>query len=52
MAEISASKARTIMRKTMAKGEELDLKPLSVIVLELWDCARQGLRCRDAWDDR
>ena len=34
MAEISASKARTIIRKTMAKGEELDLKPLSVIVLD------------------
>lgn len=34
MAEISASKARTIIRKTMTKGEELDLKPLSVIVLD------------------
>ena len=34
MAEISATKARTIIRKTMTKGEELDLKPLSVIVLD------------------
>ena len=34
MAEISNSKARTIIRKTMAKGEEMGLKPLSVIVLD------------------
>jgi uncharacterized protein GlcG (DUF336 family) len=34
MAEISASKARTIIRKTMAKGEEMRLKPLSVVVLD------------------
>ena len=34
MPEISASKARTIIRKTMAKGEEMGFKPLSVIVLD------------------
>jgi len=34
MAEISASKARSIIRKAMAKGEEMGFKPLSVIVLD------------------
>lgn len=34
MAEISASKARAVIRKTMAKGEEMGFKPLSVIVLD------------------
>lgn len=34
MAEISASKARTIIRKALAKGAELGLKPLSVVVLD------------------
>ncbi|MDO6589062.1 heme-binding protein [Loktanella sp. D2R18] len=34
MAEISASKARSIIRKAMAKGEELGLKPLSIVVLD------------------
>lgn len=34
MAEISASKARTIIRKALAKGREMELKPLSVIVLD------------------
>ena len=34
MAEISTSKARTIIRKTMTKGEEMGLKPLSVVVLD------------------
>lgn len=34
MPEISASKARTIIRKTMAKGEEMGFKPLSVVVLD------------------
>ena len=34
MAEISANKARTIIRKTLTKGAELNLKPLSVIVLD------------------
>ncbi len=34
MAEISMNKARTIIRKTLAKGRELDLKPLSVVVLD------------------
>ena len=34
MAEISAGKARTIMRKALAKGHELGLKPLSVVVLD------------------
>lgn len=34
MPEISSSKARTIIRKTMAKGEEMGFKPLSVVVLD------------------
>jgi len=34
MAEISMNKARTMIRKAMAKGRELDLKPLSVVVLD------------------
>jgi len=34
MAEISNNKARTIIRKALAKGHELGLKPLSVVVLD------------------
>ena len=34
MAEISLRKARTIIRKALEKGRELDLKPLSVVVLD------------------
>ncbi|WP_299191743.1 heme-binding protein [uncultured Litoreibacter sp.] len=34
MAEISLNKARTIVRKAIAKGQELELKPLSVVVLD------------------
>ena len=34
MAEISANKARTIIRKALAKGEEMGFKPLSVVVLD------------------
>jgi uncharacterized protein GlcG (DUF336 family) len=34
MAEISAGKARTIIRKAVAKGHEMGLKPLSVVVLD------------------
>ncbi|MEY1555961.1 heme-binding protein [Yoonia sp. R2331] len=34
MAEISMTKARTIIRKALAKGQEMGLKPLSVIVLD------------------
>lgn len=34
MADISISKARTIIRKTLAEGREKGLKPLSVIVLD------------------
>ena len=34
MAEISMNKARTIIRKALAKGREMDLKPLSVVVLD------------------
>lgn len=34
MAEISANKARTIIRKALAKGEEMEFKPLSVVVLD------------------
>ncbi|MEP0964397.1 MAG: heme-binding protein [Roseobacter sp.] len=32
--EITLRKARTIIRKTLDKGRELDLKPLSVVVLD------------------
>ena len=32
--EISLRKARTIIRKTLEKGREMDLKPLSVVVLD------------------
>ncbi len=34
MASITVNKARTIIRKTLEKGVELALKPLSVIVLD------------------
>ena len=34
MAEISMNKARTIIRKALAKGREMELKPLSVVVLD------------------
>ena len=34
MADISANKARTIIRKALAKGREMELKPLSVVVLD------------------
>ncbi|MCF6445257.1 heme-binding protein [Nereida sp. MMG025] len=34
MAEISIRKARQIIKGTFAKGREMDLKPLSVIVLD------------------
>lgn len=34
MAEISLSKARTLIRKTLAAGQEKGLKPLSVVVLD------------------
>ncbi|MFQ1699806.1 GlcG/HbpS family heme-binding protein [Loktanella agnita] len=34
MAEISAGKARTIIRKALAKARELEFKPLSVVVLD------------------
>lgn len=34
MAEISLGKARSIVRKAIQKGRELDLKPLSVVVLD------------------
>lgn len=34
MADISMNKARTMIRKAMAKGRELELKPLSVVVLD------------------
>ncbi len=34
MAEISLNKARTIVRKAIIKGRELELKPLSVVVLD------------------
>lgn len=34
MADVSISKARIIIRKTLAKGRDLDLKPLSIVVLD------------------
>mgnify|MGYP001793578882 FL=1 len=34
MAEISANKARTIIRKALAKGDEMGFKPLSVVILD------------------
>lgn len=34
MADISMNKARTMIRKALAKGRELELKPLSVVVLD------------------
>jgi len=34
MANVSLNKARTIVRKALAKGREMDLKPLSVVVLD------------------
>lgn len=34
MAGISLNKARTIVRKAIAKGHELEMKPLSVVVLD------------------
>ena len=34
MAEISLTRARKIIRATLAKGHELELKPLSVVLLD------------------
>ena len=34
MADVSLSKTRTILRKTLARGREMELKPLSVVVLD------------------
>ena len=34
MAEISLRKARTIIRKSLEKGREMELKPLPVVVLD------------------
>lgn len=34
MSEISISKARIIIRKTLAQGRDMNLKPLSVVVLD------------------
>ncbi|WP_375280587.1 heme-binding protein [Pseudooctadecabacter sp.] len=34
MAEISINKARTMIRKALQKGREMELKPLSVVVLD------------------
>lgn len=34
MPEISLTKARSIIRATLKKGREMDLKPLSVVVLD------------------
>ncbi|MDC0736961.1 heme-binding protein [Cognatishimia sp. SS12] len=34
MAEINIRKARTIIRKTLEKGREMDLQPLAVVVVD------------------
>lgn len=34
MAEITLRKARSIIRTTLAKGRELELKPLSIVILD------------------
>ncbi|WP_438955671.1 GlcG/HbpS family heme-binding protein [Cognatiyoonia sp.] len=34
MAEISSNRARIIIRKTLKKGKEMSLKPLSVVILD------------------
>lgn len=34
MAEISSNRARIIIRKTLKKGKEMNLKPLSVVILD------------------
>lgn len=34
MASISLNKARTVVRKAISRGRELELKPLSVVVLD------------------
>jgi uncharacterized protein GlcG (DUF336 family) len=34
MAEITLRKARTIIKTVLAKGREMDLKPLSVVILD------------------
>ena len=34
MAEISANKARTVIRKALAKGDEMGFKALSVVILD------------------
>ncbi len=34
MAEISLTRARKIIRQTLAKGREMELKPLSVVLLD------------------
>ncbi|WP_172299858.1 heme-binding protein [Pseudoruegeria sp. HB172150] len=34
MADVTLRKARTIIRKTLDKGREMELKPLSVVVLD------------------
>lgn len=34
MADISMNRARTMIRKALAKGRELELKPLAVVVLD------------------
>lgn len=34
MATVSLNKARTIVRKALAKGRDMELKPLSVVVLD------------------
>ncbi|MEM1073977.1 MAG: heme-binding protein [Pseudomonadota bacterium] len=46
--EISLRKARTIVRKTLEKGREMDLKPLSVIVLDAGGHVRAFEREDDA----
>jgi uncharacterized protein (DUF2249 family) len=39
---VTLSKARTIIRKAFEKGAELELKPLSVVVLDAGKVVQQG----------
>jgi hypothetical protein len=45
MAEISANKARTIIRKAMALGTEKGFKALSVVVLDSGGHVKAGRLC-------
>lgn len=48
MPEISLSKARRIIKQTLARGEEMGLKPLSVVVLDAGGAVKAFERADDA----